>query len=208
MRNSVKKRGSLVGRHDFDSLSTDADVEVRCARYAELPHLAEMAHRLVPGVEMSADTLGNYFTFDPESILTFGRNGRLLGAIAFLYLNDRGHDALLLDEICLTNPEIEFLAVAGEAVSATYIWACAITGRGISGYGKVAEHLRRPRYANADVFAQPSTQAGRDWLIATCFEPISSFQPDLWCYERSWNRLPISVPSSRIASGSYADARH
>jgi hypothetical protein len=167
-----------------------------------------MAHRLVPGVKMSSDTLGNYFTFDPESILTFSRKGSLLGAIAFLYLNDRGHDALLLDEICLTRPEVEFLAAPGEVVSATYIWACAITGRGISGYGKVAEHLRQPRYADADVFAQPSTKAGRDWLIATCFEPIPSFQPDLWCYERSWNHLPISVPPSTIATGSYADARH
>ena len=113
-----------------------------------------MAHRLVPGVELSAEGLASYFAFDPETILTFSRKGRMLGAIALLYLNDRGHDALLLDEICLTRPEGKYLAAAGEDVSATYIWACAILGRGISGYGKVAAHLRKPRYVNADVFAQ------------------------------------------------------
>lgn len=207
MRDSVKERGSLVARHDFDLLPDTADVEVRYAKYGELPLLAEMAHRLIPGIQLSAAGLGRYFTFDPECILTFGRQDKLLGAISFLYLNDRGHDALLLDEISLTQPEIEFLAAPGEEVSATYIWACAITGRGISGYGKVAAHLRRPRYVNADVFAQPSTRAGRDWLAATGFRQTQSFQPDLWSYERSWNRLPIPMPASDLSTRSYADGR-
>jgi hypothetical protein len=208
MRDSLKERVSLVARHDFDLLPDTADVEVRCARYAELPALAEMAHRLIPGIQLSEAGLARYFTFDPECILAFCRQDRLLGAIAFLYLNERGHDALLLDDICLTQPEIEYLAAPGEEVSATYIWACAITGRGISGYGKVAAHLRKPRYVNADVFAQPSTKAGRDWLVATGFNQTQSFQPDLWSYERSWNRLPIPMSASGVSRRSYADGRH
>src|SRR3569833_1419018 len=207
MRNLNMKRGSRVRRHDFDSLPKEADVEVRPAQSVELPILAAMAHRLIPGVDMTADVLSMYLAFDPETILAFGRKGRLLGAIAFLYLNDRGHDALLLDEICLPRPEMDFLADADEAVSAVYIWACAITGRGISGYGKVAEHLRRPRYASAYVLAQPSTKEGRDWLSATCFRPLQFYQPDLWCYERSWNR-PSLVTPRRNSMRSMADARH
>lgn len=208
MRDPTMERGCSVGRHDFDSLPNDAAIDVKCARYVELPFLADLAHRLIPGVEMTADLLGNYFAFDPESILTFNHRGNLLGAIAFLYFNDRGHDALLLDEICLTHPEIEFLATGDQEVAATYIWACAITGRGISGYGKVAEHLRKPRYINADVFAQPSTKAGRDWLVATCFQPTQSFQPDLWRYERTWNRVPKVGGHSRESIRSCVDARH
>jgi hypothetical protein len=207
MRDGVKGRGALVARHDFDLLPDTADVEVRCAKYGELPQLAEMAHRLIPGIELSEAGLARYFTFDPECILTFGRHDNLLGGIAFLYLNERGHDALLLDDICLTAPEIEYLAVPDEEVSATYIWACALTGRGISGFGKVAAHLRKPRYVNADVFAQPSTKAGRDWLAAMDFRETQSFQPDLWTYERSWNRLPIPVSVSGISTRSYADGR-
>lgn len=208
MRNLDMKRASEVGRHDFDSLPNDADVEVRAARAAELPVLGAMAHRLIPGIDMPPDVLRMYLAFDPETILAFSGQGKLLGAIAFLYLNDRGHDALLLDEICLTRPEMEFLAAADEEVSAIYIWACAITGRGISGYGKAAEHLRKPRYSNANVFAQPSTKDGRDWLLATCFEPIQSFQPDLWCYERSWNRPPMSLVNSGCPIRSCYVARH
>jgi hypothetical protein len=208
MRDLVKERACLAARHDFDSLSTDADIEVRPALHAELPVLADMAHRLVPGVEMTAPTLSKYVAFDPESILTFSRHDKLLGAIAFLYLNSRGHDALILDEIRLTQPEVGMLAAPDEEVSATYIWACAITGRGIAGYGKVAAHLRTPRYVNADLFAQPSTKAGRDWLVATCFTPIPSFQADLWCYQRPWNRLPAHMPASRVSTGSFANARH
>ena len=54
MRDLVKERGSLVARHDFDSLSTGSDIEVRLARHSELPILADMAHRLVPGVQVTA----------------------------------------------------------------------------------------------------------------------------------------------------------
>jgi hypothetical protein len=208
MRNLDMKRGSGGGRHDFDSLPNDADVEVRGARPAELPVLAEMACRLIPGIDMPSDILSMYLAFDPEAILSFSRRGKLLGAIAFLYLNHRGHDALLLDEICLARPEMQYLAAADENVSAIYIWALAMTGRGSAGYGKAAEHLRKPRYASANIFAQPTTQDGRGWLLATCFEPIQSFQPDLWCYERSWNRPSMYVATSGRPIRSFDDARH
>ncbi len=181
---------------------------MRFAQHGELATLADMAHRMVPGVQMTAPVLARYLAFDPESILTFSRQDRLLGAAAFLYLNSRGHDALVLDEITLTYPEFELLARRDDEVSAIYLWAIATTGRGIAGYGKVAAHLRTPRYVNADVFAQPSSKAGRDLLVSTCFKQIPSFQPDLWCYERPWNRLPAHMPASSFANGSYADARH
>jgi len=207
MRSPVKERGSLVARHDFDSLSTDSAIEVRAARCSELSILADMAHRTVPGVQIAEPTLRKYLSFDPECILTFSRQERLLGAIAFLYLNSRGHDALMLGGISLTHPDIGLLAERNDEVSATYIWAIAATGRGIAGLGKAAAHLRTPRYVGADCFAQPSTAAGRDLLTATGFKQIPSFQPDLWRYERPWNRLPSNAPEV-TSTRSFADARH
>ena len=207
MRNSVKERGSLVARHDFDSLSADSEIEVCAARSFELSILADMAHRMVPGVEITEPILEQYLAFDPECILTFSRRERLLGAIAFLYLNSRGHDALILDKISLTHPDIGLLAGRNDEVSATYIWAIAATGRGIAGLGKAAAHLRTPRYVGADCFAQPSTAAGRDLLTATGFKQIPSFQPDLWCYERPWNRLSSNASAVK-STRSFADARH
>jgi len=72
--------------------------------------------------------------------------------------------------------------------------------------GKAAAHLRAPRYVNADCFAQPSTTAGRDILLATGFRQISSCQPDLWCYQRPWKRLS-SKASIVTSMRSLADAR-
>jgi len=206
MRDPIKERACLVARHDFDSLSTRSEIEVRVARYSEISILADMAHRLVPGVQITEPGLRKYCVFDPECILTFSRHEKLLGAIAFLYLNRRGHDALMRGEISLTHPDIGLLAGSNEEVSATYIWAIAASGRGIAGLGKAAAHLRAPRYVNADCFAQPSTTAGRDILTATGFRQIPSSQPDLWCYERPWNRLP-SVASTITSTRSFADAR-
>lgn len=202
------ERGSLAARHDFDALPLSPEVDVRCAQFSEIAALSEMAHRLVPGVQIGAVQLARYFTLDPQSILTFSRKGKLVGGMAFLFLNDRGHDALLLDEICLTAPETRYLASANEDVAAIYIWAIAATGRGIAGLGKAAAHLRHIRFRGADCYAQPSTVAGREIMRATGFAPVPSFQPDLWCYERPWHRQPMRMPGAIIQARSFADARH
>jgi hypothetical protein len=68
--------------------------------------------------------------------------------------------------------------------------------------------LRRRRYANANCFAQPSTAAGRELMIATGFRPIASSQSDLWCYERPWKRQPADVSASTLSAGSISDARY
>lgn len=202
------ERGSFAARHDFDALPLSPEVDVRCAQFSEIAALSEMAHRLVPGVQIGAVQLARYFTLDPQSILTFSRKGKLVGGMAFLFLNDRGHDALLLDEICLTAPETRYLASANEDVAAIYIWAIAATGRGIAGLGKAAAHLRHIRFRGADCYAQPSTVAGREIMRATGFAPVPSFQPDLWCYERPWHRQPMRMPGAIIQARSFADARH
>jgi hypothetical protein len=202
------ERPPLGARHDFDSLPIASEIDVRPAQRSELAALADMAHRMVPGVQLTEPMLAKYVAFDPECVLTFVRKEKLLGAIAFLYLNSRGHDALLLDEIRLTQPDIGFLARRDEEVSAIYFWALASTGRGVAGYGKAAALLRTPRYVNADCFAQPSSSAGRKWIHAIGFRPTPSFQPDLWCYQRPWNRMPEYMPASIMPIRSFADARH
>ncbi|MGY3036450.1 hypothetical protein ACVIIV_005620 [Bradyrhizobium sp. USDA 4354] len=200
------ERGSFAARHDFDALPLSPEIDVRCAQFSEIAALSEMAHQLVPGVQIGAVELARYFTLDPQSILTFSRKGKLVGGMAFLFLNDRGHDALLLDEICLTAPETRYLASANADVAAIYIWAIAATGRGIAGLGKAAAHLRQIRFRGADCYAQPSTVAGRDIMKATGFAPVPSFQPDLWCYERPWHRQPMRMPGAIIQARSFADA--
>jgi hypothetical protein len=187
----TKKRVVLTNkRHDFDFLSTATVIEVRPALSSEMAVIADMATTMVPGVQIGEQALRKHFDFDPECILTFGRNGALLGGMAFLYLSDRGHDALISGEFSPSRPDFKYFARRDEQVAAAYIWAIGANGRGIAGLGKAAAHLRQPRFVNADCFAQPSTTAGRDLMIATGFLQIPSAQPDLWRYQRPWKRQP------------------
>jgi hypothetical protein len=207
MRDPIKERGPFAARHDFDALPRSAEIDVQPALASELSALADMANRLVPGVRITEPTLERYFEFDPESILTFSRNQRLLGAVAFLYLNDRGHDALILDDMNLTHPDFGLLAGRSEEASAIYVWAIAGQGKAMAGLGNVSTHLSEPRLAPADLYAQPSSADGRNLMVALGFEPIPSFQYELWRYQRPWNRHPRQMPASNLSARSFADAR-
>jgi len=210
MQKAMRESSDFAGRHELDRLATTTAIAAHPATYEQLAELSAIAKREIPGVNASEAGLVQFLQDDPESIFAFQRDGVLLGGIAFLYLNCRGHDALLLDKIDLKNPIRDYLARPGEEVSAIYVWALAGHGRATIGIANVAEYLRRPRFAGADYFAQPSSQAGRDLLIALGFEPIPSFQPDLWHYQRPWHRIPSIVParSVSIPIRSHADARY
>ncbi len=207
MQKLFRGSGDLAARHELDRLSPSSVITVGLATRGQLPELVAIARREIPGVNATEAGLAHFLREDPESIFVFQRGGNLLGGIAFLYLNCRGHDALLLDDIDLKNPSREFLARPDEEASAIYVWALAGYGRAVVGLGNVAEYLRGPRFSGADYFAQPSTPAGRDLLIAIGFRQIPSFQRELWCYERPWNRLPPNIAASNVSAGSFADAR-
>ena len=207
MRDPVMERATLAAKRDFDLLPRSAEIAVQPARRADLGALADMANQLVPGVRITEPDLERYYSFDPGSILTFCRKDKLLGAVAFLYLNDRGHDALMLDDMNLTHPDIGLLADPAEEVSAIYVWAIAGLGRAMAGLGNVSTHLSQPRLAPADLYAQPSSADGRNLMIAIGFEPIPSYQHELWRYQRPWNRVPLNPPTAQPAR-SFADARH
>ena len=207
MRDQVMERATLAAKRDFDLLPRSAEIAVRPALRSDLAALADMANRLVPGVQISEPDLERYYSFVPGSILTFSRKQKLLGAVAFLYLNDRGHDALILDDINLTHPDIGLLAGSSEEVSAIYVWAIAGMGKAMAGLGNVSTHLSQPRLAPADLYAQPSSADGRNLVIAIGFEPIPSYQHELWRYQRPWNRVPLN-PTTAQPARSFADARY
>jgi hypothetical protein len=202
------ERPCFAARHDFDCLSTASRIEVRPAKHVEIPDIAVMACSMVPGVHISEQALLQHYLHDDECILMFVQEGRLLGGMAFLYLCERGLEALMSGELLPTHPDFDLLAKRDEQVAAIYIWAIGATGRAISALGKMSAFLRQPRYVDANCFAQPSTAAGRELMIATGFRPIASFQPDLWCYERPWKRLPASISASDFSRGSVSHARY
>jgi hypothetical protein len=208
MHDPVKERACLAARHDFDLLPRSAEIEVQPARLSELSALADMANRLVPGVQIAEPELERYFALDPRCILTFTRKKKLLGAVAFLYLNMRGQEALILDDMSLTHPDFRLLAGCSGEVSAIYVWAIVGQGRAMAGLGNVSDHLSEGRLAQADLYAQPSSADGRNLMVALSFEPIASHQRELWRYQRPWNRLSPHMPASDFPTRSFADARH
>ena len=207
MRDPVMERASFAAKRDFDMLPRSAEIDVQPARRHELSAIAEMGNRMVPGVDIAEPDLERYFAFDPGSILTFSRQEKLLGAVAFLYLNRRGHEALMRAEMNLTHPDFSLLAGRSDEASAIYVWAIAGRGKAMAGLGNVSKHLCQTRLAAADLYAQPSSEDGRDLMIAIGFEPIPSLQRELWRYQRPWNR--VSANARAVTSvGSFADARH
>jgi hypothetical protein len=207
MQNAYLESSNFAPRHELDLLAPTSAITADLATQGQLAELADLARKEIPGVNASLAELRQFLHHDAQSIFAFQRGGKLLGGIAFLYLNCKGHDALLLDHIDLKNPRREYLARPDEDVSAIYVWALAAHGRAVTGLGNVSAYLRRPRFVSADYFAQPSTIAGRDLLVALGFRQVPSFQPDLWCYERPWNRLPLILPAPSVAPGRFAHAR-
>jgi hypothetical protein len=206
MQNATQGSGDYSPRHELDRLAPSTVIDAGPATQDELAELAAIAKREIPGVNPSAE-LAQVLRADPESIFAFRRAGTVVGGIAFLFLNDSGYDALLLDNIDLKNPQTAYLARTDEPVAAIYVWALAGYGRAVLGLGGVAAHLRSSRFMAADYYAQPSSKDGRDLLIALGFRPMQSFQPDLWCYQRPWHRLQ-GIAALNLASRRTIDARH
>lgn len=195
-------------RHELDGLAPTSVITAPLATRRQLADLVAIARRNIPGVKISEVSLSQFLQSDPELIFALERMGNLLGGIAFLYLNSRGFNALLLDDIDLKNPSHEFLADPDQAVSAIYVWALACRGRAVVGLSNVAKYMRKARFINADYFAKPSTTAGHDLLVALGFKPVPSCQHELWRYERPWNRLLPDTPASHVSKRNFADARY
>jgi hypothetical protein len=208
MDNVVRGSDQLVLRHQLDGLSPTSVITVRLATPQQLAGLAAIARQEIPGVTATGESLTRFLYDNPESIFAFQRSEILLGGIAFLHLNCRGHEALLLDDIDLKAPSRDLLARPDEPVSAMYVWGLAGYGRAALGLANVNEYLRKPRFIGANYLARSSTPAGRNLLMAIGFQPIPSFQNDLWSYERSWNGASKILPASLRSERSFADARH
>ncbi|MGJ4928295.1 hypothetical protein ACQR1I_15800 [Bradyrhizobium sp. HKCCYLS2038] len=203
----------LMVRHQLDSLPSTDLINAHPVRSDQLDELAALARKEIPGVRASERELAEFLQHDPTSIFVLCRGRNLLGGIAFLYLNCAGVEALLNDEFNLNDPPRRYLARPDEEVAAIYVWALVAQGRGAIGLGNVAEVLRGARFRSADYYAQPSSTEGRAFLGALGFTPVPSFRPDLWTYQRPWNRLreivapPIQLMQNQV-EGSVSDARY
>lgn len=186
-------KGAICTRREFDLLPTYPEIDIRPAAVAELPAMVDLARTAVPGVRIELAAVERIFRHQAESIYPYRSAGRIVGGIAFLHLTDAGLDQVLLGEFDFARPDLALLTPAGEVPAALYIWAVAARGRAAGGMGNTANRMHRSPFAQADFYAQPSTADGERILERCGFEPISSFQPNLWTYQRLCNRRPIKA---------------
>jgi hypothetical protein len=182
MKSQSTQREARNALPEFDFLLPVSALEVRPAKPHELAPLARLAGSSIPGVTATADHLELLQTRDPECIFSFRRAGELIGGCAFLYLNYRGHDGLILDTLNCRKPDLAHLAEAGEAPEAIYLWA--IAGAGRSALGPISARFAGDRYRAADIYTRPVTERGRALFAGLGFVPASSWSSDLCVYRR------------------------
>jgi hypothetical protein len=146
-----------------------------------------MARSAIPGAGVDDAYLELLRARDPSSVFSFLRGGELVGGCAFLYLNYRGHDALMLDCLDVHHPQLDHLAGAEECPEALYLWA--IAGAGRSALGPISALFAGARYRTADLYTRPVTGKGLQLFTSLGFEPACSWSSNLWIYRRLANRM-------------------
>lgn len=181
----------ISSRDAFDGLKAGSSVIVRPARLKDLATLARIARRTIPGADVGDAQLRMLCQRDRNTAFSFSRDSGLVGGAAFLYLNFRGHDALMLDHIDIHNPEPGLLAAPDETPEAIYLWA--ISGAGRSALGHISARFSSPQYRRADIYTRPVTVAGTKLFAGLGFEPTPSWSQDLWVYRRQANQPQSST---------------
>ncbi len=127
----------------------------------------------------------------PDNIwaIRTGPGGVLSGLYAMLMLSQSGKEALIDGSINALDPAREHLAGPGEPVAAIYKWTIFAPGRAAAAIPLMAEKLREPAYAAADLFGVGITAAGRRIMERLGFEPYrTTTDRTLFRYERRINR--------------------
>jgi hypothetical protein len=164
----------------FDSLPPDPRFAVAPAAHSDLPMLGAMCQAQIPGIAADLHSFGLVQAWS-RSILSIGREGRIAGCFAGLFLNDRGHQLLLDGRFPVARPVLDYLAYQGTRASAIYVWAVCYPGAAM---GTVMQWLKQPEYRHAPLYARPVTAAALAMLKRRGAVPLEG-HPYLWIYRRA-----------------------
>ena len=142
---------------------------VRPADAGEVARLVEAAAEDIPAMKVIEPAIKRVFHFNRETILSVTGSEGLVGGFAFLYLNQLGLEQLLAGALSIADPELRCLASQGEAPKALYAWAMYLPGQAVAAMGNVMQFVRRPGFADADMYARPGTLKGARFMDRTGF---------------------------------------
>src|SRR6266581_2358717 len=121
-------------------------------------------------------------------VWTFVRNGRSVGCLAMLMLNETGLEALLSEIIDFRDPAPGLLSNPTVPPAAIYVWGLMASPLAIDGVAKVILRLNASGYHLADVYAFQATEQGAGLMRRLGFEPLPGFSRKLFRYVRLANR--------------------
>ncbi|MGH6838723.1 MAG: hypothetical protein ACREDT_07960 [Methylocella sp.] len=172
-------------QRDLDHRPLNRHYIVRIAEDKELPELAALVERHLPGIVNGCETARKVHLHHSDSVLAVVRGERLVGTVACLYLNSVGLAGLRSGVFSFGAPEVGVLALPGESPAAIYAWALCLPDGASEAIGNVMHWFQRPLYRQADIFARPATVRGMRFMGDTGFVVASGFHTsDLWIYRR------------------------
>jgi hypothetical protein len=170
--------------HSLDHLPLTKRYLARFAADNELPELASLVERYIPGISNGLESARRVRNRHPECMFAILHKNRIVGAVAALYLNSAGLAQLRSGTFSFGAPNVDFLTLPGEPIAAIYAWAlCLPSGTSVA-MGNVMQWLQRPLYRQADIFARPATAGGMRFMRDMGFIASDFRTPDLWVYQR------------------------
>jgi len=90
------------------------------------------------------------------------RDAQIIGFIAYLALNEKGHAALKAETLNTLDPGEEFLARSGEDPSALYLWGMVAPGLGNLAFALHARAMGPDRFERTPIVGRIATQSSLD----------------------------------------------
>jgi hypothetical protein len=169
--------------HSLDHLPLTSRYAVRVAEDKELPELAALAERHIPGITHAYEAAKRVRHHHSESIFVVYRDRQMVGGVAALYLNRQGFEQLRSGALSFDMPAIDCLTKLGSEAVAIYAWVICLPTSAVA-IGNIMPWLQRPLYRHADLYANQNTStiAGSRFQRAMGF--VETETPGLWVYRR------------------------
>jgi predicted GNAT family N-acyltransferase len=211
-RTLVKHRQNIIKQRHFLSLDYKRYGKGMIAFHPnedELLSLYEKAAARIPAIA-SFKTVLRVYRRNPDTILAFSRGaqddgsrGPILGFLAHLPLNAKGHLALLDGEFNTPDPQNCYLARQHERPAALYYWAMYFTPDIGGGLALATERMTSDKYRGLPIFCKAATQEGWEILRSLGFtdgavypDGRKSSQPLMQC-------LPLDPAAGRAPYDTY-----
>jgi len=189
----LKIPSNIVGAtrtHEFDLLVPNAksSLKVRYFTASDLPKVRSLLDKHISGPTATDDAIQYTRMRNRNNVLLFCREGEIVGLYAMLMLTALGLERLLLAEFDPIRPDHTCLALRQSAPAAIYQWAVIAPHTASEGIRHISQFLREPLYRHANLFARPTTAAGKRICENVGFTPVAGSPIGLHRYVRLANR--------------------